>query len=373
MKRTVPVESAAQLKLFIDFPHELYKGDPNYVPELFIAQRDLLSPKKHPFHKHSSLQLFLAFDEQEVVGRIASILNNNHNDFNKTNDGFFGFFDCINDGKVAKLLFVAAEEWLKDKKINRIIGPVNFSTNETCGLLVEGFTSPPYAMMTYNAPYYLDLVEKQGYHKQTDLLAYEFVANAYNERALKLRQTLDERLAKKGITIRQINLKDFTNEANRVREIYNQAWDRNLGFVPMTKEEFDYLAKDLKLVLDPAFCLIAEHEGKPVGFGLAIPDINQILIKVKRGRLLPTGIFKLLLGKSKINRLRIIALGVTEPYRKMGIEGSFYGAFMKRFSERNMQHAEASWILEDNTMMRLGIENINGKVYKRYRIFEKTV
>jgi hypothetical protein len=141
----------------------------------------------------------------------------------------------------------------------------------------------------------------------------------------------------------------------------------------MTKEEFDYLAKDLKLVLDPAFCLIAEHEGKPVGFGLAIPDINQILIKVKRGRLLPTGIFKLLLGKSKINRLRIIALGVTEPYRKMGIEGSFYGAFMKRFSERNMQHAEASWILEDNTMMRLGIENINGKVYKRYRIFEKTV
>jgi GNAT superfamily N-acetyltransferase len=317
--------------------------------------------------------LFLAYEDQKVVGRIAAILNNNHNDFNKTNDGFFGFFDCINDNEVAKLLFEAAEDWLKTKKINRIIGPVNFSTNETCGLLVEGFTSPPYAMMTYNSPYYLDLVEKQGYHKQTDLLAYEFVANAYNERALKLRQTLDERLAKKGIVIRQINLKDFTNEANRVREIYNQAWDRNLGFVPMTKEEFDYLAKDLKLVLDPAFCLIAEHEGRPVGFGLAIPDINQILIKVKRGRLLPTGIFKLLLGKSKINHLRIIALGVTEPYRKMGIEGSFYGAFMKRFAERNMQHAEASWILEDNTMMRLGIENINGKVYKRYRIFEKTV
>jgi GNAT superfamily N-acetyltransferase len=373
MKRTDRVETAAQLKLFIDFPHDLYKHDPNYVPELFIAQRDLLSPKKHPFHKHSSLQLFLAYEDNKVVGRIAAILNNNHNEFNKTNDGFFGFFDCINDEEVAKLLFDAAEEWLKAKKINRIIGPVNFSTNETCGLLVEGFTTPPYAMMTYNSPYYLNLVEKQGYHKQTDLLAYEFLANAYNERALKLRQTLDERLVKKGIIIRQINLKDFTNEANRVREIYNQAWDRNLGFVPMTKDEFDYLAKDLKLVLDPAFCLIAEHEGKPIGFGLAIPDINQILIKVKRGRLLPTGIFKLLLGKSKINRLRIIALGVTEPYRKMGIEGSFYGAFMKRFAERNMQHAEASWILEDNTMMRLGIENINGKVYKRYRIFEKTV
>lgn len=373
MKRTDRVETAAQLKLFIDFPHELYKNDPNYVPEIFIAQRDLLSPKKHPFHKHSSLQLFLAYRDDKIVGRIAAILNNNHNEFNKTNDGFFGFFDCVNDAEVAGMLFAAAEGWLKEKKINRIIGPVNFSTNETCGLLVEGFTSPPYAMMTYNAPYYLELIEKQGYHKETDLLAYEFHANAYNERALKLRETLDERLAKKGITIRQINLKDFANEANKVREIYNQAWDRNLGFVPMTKDEFDYLAKDLKLVLDPAFCLIAEHDGKPVGFGLAIPDINQVQIKVKRGRLLPTGIFKLLLGKSKINRLRIIALGVTEPYRKMGIEGSFYGAFMKRFVERNMQHAEASWILEDNTMMRLGIENINGKVYKRYRIFEKAV
>jgi GNAT superfamily N-acetyltransferase len=228
-------------------------------------------------------------------------------------------------------------------------------------------------MMTYNYPYYLPLIEKQGYHKQTDLLAYEFIANAYNERALKIRQVLDERLAKKGITIRQINLKDFKNEADKVRIIYNKAWDRNLGFVPMTKDEFDYLATDLKLVLDPAFCLIAEHNGEPVGFGLAIPDINQVQKNVKKGRLLPLGIFKLLLGKSKINRLRIIALGVTEEYRKMGIEGSFYGAFMKRFVERNMQHAEASWILEDNTMMRLGIENINGKVYKRYRIFEKTL
>lgn len=373
MKRIATVKSAADLKQFIDFPHELYKNDPNYVPELFIAQRDLLSANKHPFHKHSSLQLFLAFDNDKLAGRIAAILNNNHNEFNKTNDGFFGFFDCVNDAGIAKMLFDEAEKWLKEKGISNIIGPVNFSTNETCGLLIDGFNEPPYAMMTYNAPYYLELIEGAGYKKQTDLLAYEFKANEYNERAVRLRQTLDDRLAKRGITIRQINLKDFKNEANRVREIYNQAWDRNLGFVPMTKEEFDYLAKDLKLILDPAFCLIAEHDGKPVGFGLAIPDINQVQIKVKRGRLLPTGIFKLLLGKSKINRLRIIALGVTEPYRKMGIEGSFYGAFMKRFAERGMQHAEASWILENNTMMRLGIENINGKVYKRYRIFEKTV
>lgn len=373
MKRITPVDSAGKLKLFIDFPHRLYNGDPNYVPELFIAQRDLLSPNKHPFHKHSSLQLFLAYDNDKIVGRIAAILNNNHNAFNKTNDGFFGFFDCINDQETADLLFKAAEQWLKAKGVANIIGPVNFSTNETCGLLIEGFTKPPYAMMTYNAPYYLQLIEHLGYKKKTDLLAYEFLDTTYDDRALKLRNTLDERLIKKGIRIREINLKDFKAEADKVREIYNQAWDRNLGFVPMTKEEFDYLAKDLKLVLDPAFCLIAEHEGKPIGFGLAIPDINQVLRKIKNGRLMPTGIFKLLFGKSKINGLRIIALGVVDGYRKMGIEGSFYGAFMKRFNEKKMTHAEASWILEDNTMMRLGIENINGKVYKRYRIFEKTV
>lgn len=373
MTHIVQVHSPGDLKKFIDFPHDLYQSEPNYVPELFIAQRDLLSPKKHPFHKHSSLQLFLAVNNGAVVGRIAAILNNNHNEFNKTQDGFFGFFDCTNDEQTASLLFNAAQNWLKPKGVNRIIGPVNFSTNETCGLLIEGFTTPPYAMMTFNYPYYQDLIEKQGYHKQTDLLAYEFEADAFNDRALKLRQTLDERLAKKGITIRQINMKDFKNEAERVRNVYNQAWDRNLGFVPMTKDEFDYLANDLKLVLDPAFCLIAEHNGKPIGFGLAIPDVNQILIKVKRGRLLPTGIFKLLLDKSKINGLRVIALGVIEEYRKMGIEGSFYGAFMKRFNERKMKHAEASWILEDNTMMRLGIENTNGRVYKRYRIFEKSI
>jgi hypothetical protein len=373
MKRTVPVDSPAKLKLFIDFPHQLYRDDPNYVPELFIAQRDLLSPKKHPFHKHSSLQLFLAYDNDKVVGRIAAILNNNHNEFNKTNDGFFGFFDCIDSQEIADLLFDAVKLWLADKKVNNIIGPVNFSTNETCGLLIEGFTTPPYAMMTYNSPYYSTLVEQAGFSKKTDLLAYEFLDTSYNDRALKIRNTLDERLAKKNIRIRPINMKNFKEEVNNVREIYNQAWDRNLGFVPMTKEEFDYLANDLKLVLDPAFCLIAEHEGKAIGFGLAIPDINKVLRKVKNGRLLPTGIFKLLFGKSKIDSLRIIALGVLEDYRKMGIEGSFYGAFMKRFNEKNMKHAEASWILEDNTMMRLGIENINGKLYKRYRIFEQLV
>ncbi len=175
----------------------------------------------------------------------------------------------------------------------------------------------------------------------------------------------------KEITIRTVNKKDLANEALKVKEVYNAAWDNNLGFVPMTDKEFSYLAKDLKLVLDDQLCLIAEHQGKQVGFALAIPDINQALIKVRRGRLLPTGIFKLLLRMKKINRVRVLALGVTKEYRKMGIEACFYAALIRRAGTRKMIGGEASWILEHNEPMNKGIERINGKVYKRYRIYEK--
>lgn len=368
-----PVSNPRDLKAFIDFPHDLYKENPNYVPELFIAQRDLLTPGKHPFHKHSSLQCFLLYVDGKVQGRIAAIQNNNHNAFNKANDGFFGFFDCVNNQQYASLLFQEAEKWLKERGLSTIIGPVNFSTNEACGLLIAGFDRPPYAMMTYNEPYYLQLIEKAGFVKKTDLIAYEFDQKDYIDRAKKVRDLLESRLKKKNIIIRSIQLKNFKEEVRQVHAIYNAAWDKNLGFVPMTEEEFVYLAKDLKMVLDPDFCMIAEENGKAIGFALAVPDINQILIKIKRGRLLPTGIFKLLLGRKKINAIRIIALGVLEPYRKMGIEACFYAEMNKQYLRKNMQHVEASWILEDNVEMILGITNSNGKEYKRYRIFEKAI
>ncbi|MBS1586898.1 MAG: hypothetical protein JSS82_15290 [Bacteroidetes bacterium] len=367
------VNNKKLLKEFIDFPHELYKNDSNYVPELFIAQRDLLTPGKHPFHEHSSLQLFLAYKNNKVAGRIAAILNNNHNKFNGTNDGFFGFFDCIDDQEVADKLFAEAKAWLKAKDVNTVIGPVNFSTNETCGLLIDGFDTPPVAMMTYNSPYYIKLIEKAGFGKKVDLLAYQITADGLEDKPARLMELLNERLKQKGITIRKANLKNFKQEVASLREVYNNAWDKNLGFVPMTDKEFDYLAKDLKLILDPDFCMVAEHEGKMVGFSLCIPDVNQILIKIKKGRLLPTGIFKLLTQKSKINGIRVIALGVVEGYRKLGIEAVFYGSIIQKGREKNIKKAEASWILEDNFLMNKAIQNVNGKVYKTYRIYEKSL
>ena len=189
------VTTKKQLATFIDFPHDLYEGDSNYVPELFIAQRDILTPGKHPFHEHSSLQCFLAVDEnRKIKGRIAGILNNNHNEFNKSNDGFFGFFDCVDDTAVAKALFEKAEEWLRAKKVDSMIGPVNPSTNETVGVLIDGFNMPPVAMMTYNQPYYIKLYEQNGFRKKVDLFAYDIKTDTVRDRAVKLQEAIMKRL-----------------------------------------------------------------------------------------------------------------------------------------------------------------------------------
>ncbi|RXK86180.1 GNAT family N-acetyltransferase [Filimonas effusa] len=373
MKRIVPVENSKQTAKFIDFPHDLNEGNPNYVPELFIAQRDLLSPK-HPFFEHAEMQLFLAYDGEKITGRIAAILNHNHNRFNNVNEGFFGFFDCIDDVETSQLLFSTAEKWLRDKGVTgKIIGPVNHSTNETCGLLVDGFTTPPKVLMTYNKPYYEKLVTAAGFRKRIDIYAYLYHKETFDDSRLRRFQAVFlEKLKKKNITIRPVNMKDFKNEASRIREVYNSAWDKNLGFAPMSDKEFDYMAKDLKMILDPELCLIAEHNGKMVGFGAAIPNINEILITIKRGRLLPTGIFKLLLRKNKVKALRIPLLGVIEGYRKMGIETMFYMGIIDYFMKHpRLVETEASWILENNLPMNKAIIDIGAKLDKTYRIYEK--
>ena len=277
MIRVEAVRTKEQLASFIDFPHSLYKDDKNYVPELFIAQRDLLTPGKHPFHEHSKIQPFLLYEDSAIKGRIAAILNKNHNEFNKVNEGFFGFFDCVDNQDFANRLFEEARKWLHANGAVNMIGPVNPSTNEHCGLLIEGFDRPPVVMMTYNKPYYIRLIEQAGFKKKIDLLAYHIETESADERSIRLQSALLERLRKKNITIRPINPKDFYNEVSKVKEVYNSAWDRNLGFVPMTDAEFKYMAKDMKLILDPKLCLVAEHEGRMVGFALAIPDLNQAL------------------------------------------------------------------------------------------------
>ncbi|AYL94626.1 GNAT family N-acetyltransferase [Mucilaginibacter celer] len=368
----VTVKSKKELASFIDFPHDLYKNDPYYVPELFIAQRDLLTI--HPFHKHNTVQPFLAYDGDKIVGRIAAILNNGHNDYSHVNDGFWGFFDCINDTSVSTILFETVTKWLKEKGVTgKLLGPTNFSTNEPCGLLIEGFDSSPFLMNTYNFEYYAKLVENFGFTKDVDLISWHWDGQHYDDKSVRLLNSLEERLKRSDIVIRKINLKKFKEEAAKLREVYNSAWDSNTGFVPLTDEEFDYLAKDLKLILDPDFAIVAEQHGKIVAFGLALPDYNDIFKTIKRGRLLPTGIFKLLFGKKAIRGIRIYALGVIEDYRKMGIEACLYGTIIREYKKKGYAHAEAGWTLEHNDMVNRAIEAIKGDPYKKYRLYQKAI
>ena len=367
----VEVKSGRDKKRFIDFPHDLYKGDPNYVPEIYIGQKELLSEKKNPFFQHSKAQLYLAYHGTKIVGRIAAIRNNEYNRFANANVGFFGLFDVIEDYEVAKMLFDTASDWVKKENLDAILGPTNFSTNDTAGVLVEGFDRPPVIMLTYNKPYYITFLERYGFEKQMDMLAYHVTEETVNKKSVRIANMIGERLKKRGVEVRPVNMKKFKQEVNAIREIYKGAWDKNWGFVPPTEAEFNHIAEGLKMVIDPDFGLIAEHEGKAVGFALAIPDMNIIIRTIKKGRLLPTGIFKLLFQKKKIKRLRIILLGVLEDYRKMGIEGIFYAKIISRGIEKGYNEAEASWILDNNEMMKKGVEGVNMKAYKRYRIYEK--
>lgn len=369
----VPVETKKERAKFIDFPHDLYANDPNYVPELFLGQDDLLNPAKHPYYKHSSARLFLAYRDGKIVGRIAAFWNVNHNAFNKVNEGQFGFFDCINDQEVADQLFTAAEAWVKDKGGDNIVGPINLTTNDTTGLLVQGFDRPPMAMMPYNFPYYEDLILQAGFAKKVDLRAYLVTKATASQRSVLLLDKLEERLKRSGIILRQINLKDFKNEAARIKEVYNKAWDKNLGFVPMTDDEFMYVAKDLKMIVDPKYCIVAQKGDEIIGFALGIPNINEILINIKRGRLLPTGIFKLLFGKKHVKSVRVLMLGVLDSYRKLGIEACLYGRIIKNAIPSGIVEAECSWMLDHNYMMNHAIEQINADLYKKYRLFEKAV
>lgn len=373
MIEIIPVESKKLLSKFIDFPHALYAEDPNYVPELFLAQQDLLSPSKHPFYEHSSAQPFLAYKDGVLSGRILAIWNTNHNAFNKLTEGQFGFFESINDQEVANALFAHAEAWVKEKGGNKLFGPINLTTNDTCGLLVDGYDKPPMTMMPYNPPYYQDLIRNAQYGDKMDLRAYWIATNQANQRSVLLLDKLEQRLQRSGITLREINLKDFKNEAAKIKEVYNKAWDDNLGFVPMTDAEFAHTAKDLKMIVNPKFCLVAEKDNKIIGFALGVPNVNEIQINIKRGRLLPFGIFKLLFGLKKIKTLRVLMLGVVDEYRKLGVEACLYGRIIKNAVPEGIVGAECSWMLDSNYMMNHAIEQINGEFYKRYRLYEKAI
>ncbi len=367
----VPVVGNAALRQFIDFPHDLYAGDPNYVPELFTAQKALLNQKTSPFFQHGEAAYFLAMDPSEkVVGRIAAIDNSLHNEFTGEKMGFFGFFDAINDTEVAHALLDCAVEWLQARGMDRMSGPINLSTNETCGALIENFERPPYLLTTYNYPYYASLLEDYGCVKHTDLLSYELSTDHFTPRMAETGALLEKRLAQRGVTIRNLDMRRFDEEIDRFLTVYNGSWDQNMGFVPMTEAEIRQMGRDLKMILDPDFVFFAEKEGQVIGIALTVPNLNEILRNIPRGRLFPTGLWKILTGRRKIKSVRIVALGILPPYRRTGLDMCFYVRTYQAAIQKGIQHSEASWILENNVEMNRALTQIGGKMYRKHRIYE---
>lgn len=367
----ITVNNKKQFNQFLKFPWKIYRGDPNWVPPLLMEKKEILNKNKNPFFKEADMEMFLAEKNGEIVGRIAAIKNDAHNRIHNENIGFFGFFESINDQDVANKLLSTAENWLKEKGLNAMRGPANPSSNDEYALLIDGFDDPPRLMMTYNPAYYMNLIDNYGLKKIKDLLAYR-IDNEKLLKSEKLVRVAEYARKRSGLKIRSINMKDFQNELELVKYVYNKAWAPNWGFIPMTEDEIDALAKNLKPIVQPEIVLFGEIGDQVIGFALGMLDYNEVFINMN-GRLLPFGFIKLFTQKKKISWARIITLGLIPEYQKKGLDAVFYYEIAKRAEKIGILKGEASWILEDNDMMNRGAKAMNGEVYKKYRVYQKDI
>jgi hypothetical protein len=361
------VRNERDLKAFVRFPWQIYRGDRFWVPPLIKDQILKFSPK-HPFHSHAEMNLLLAKRAGVIVGRIAGIIDRHYVEFHREKVGFFGFFESIPDPEIAELLLARVVGWLRGRGMEKMIGPMNPSTNDECGLLVEGFDSSPCLMMPYNPRYYPSLLEGFGLKKAMDLYAYlmeesSFSQDRLNRIALKLERREPQ------LRVRPVSLRNLDRELMIIKDIYNNAWSGNWGFVPMTEEEIEFFAKNMKPLVVPDLVLFAYWGDEPVAFSVSLPDYNEVLKRLN-GRLGVLGILKFLYFSRKIKAIRVMLLGVKGTFQKKGAEALLYVETFRRGIHKGYHEAECSWILEDNVLMQRGMEAIGGKRYKTYRIYE---
>jgi len=360
------VENKKDLNRFIKFPYQLYRSDPNWVPPLISDQREMLE-RRHPFWRHARAEFYLVERDGEVVGRIASIIDDNYISFHNEKTGYFGFYEAVDDDEVARILIEAAVGYLKKEGMVEMIGPMNPSTNEECGFLVEGYDSPPVIMMTYNPPYYHRQMERSGLEKASDLLAFLFrIEDAPVDRLRRFKERIVEKYP--DLTVRPVDLKHLDRDVMKIKEVYNDAWQRNWGFVPMTELEFEHMKKKLKPLCVPELVPIIEIGGEPAAVALSLPDYNRVL-KHLNGRLDLIGIIKFLWYRRKINFGRMLIMGVKHKYRRMGLEAILFYESIMAGKKLGYWGGELSWILEDNLVTKNTIEKVGGRVYKRYRIY----
>lgn len=362
------VQTKKDLKNFIKLPWKIYKGYKYWVPPLIMEQKNLLNKEKNPFFKDAEADYFLAYKNNELVGRIAAIKNNVHLKYHNDNSGHFGFFECVNDQEVANALFDAAKDWLKQRNLDLMRGPANPSSNDIYGMLIDGFDDLPRLLMPYNPKYYIELCENYGFKKGKDLFAWK-ILNEKITKSEKLKRGQQIVRDRYKIKISQLDMKNFQKELEKFKYVYNKAWEPNWGFVPLSEEQIDAMAKDMKPLAEPSLVLFGEIDGKLVGAALVMLDYNQIFHKMN-GRLFPFNFIKLFTQKKKINWVRILTLGIIPEYQKKGLDSVFYWEIVNRGEQNNILQGEASWVLEDNMMMNRGLELMNAERYKSYRIWE---
>lgn len=367
----ITVERRSELKDFIDLPWKIYAEYPNWVPPLKKEVRRMLDPCIHPFWEFSERILFLARRSSKTVGRIAGIIDRRHNEFHGEQMGIWGFFECADDPEAAAALFSSLETWLRRKRMTFVRGPFNPSINYELGLLIDGFDYPPALMMTYNPPYYPGLVESCGFTKEKDLFAF-MIDGAY--RLPEWLDRLAERMAqKKGIHIRGFRLKDPTPELALVREIFNDCWSGNWGYVPLTDNETLEMGKNMLKIADPDLAFFIYYEDEPAGVCLILPDINPLLKRLN-GRIGLPGLLKILIYRREITGLRCLIFGIKEKYRQLGLPMLAFRHLYKIVRKKQKyRYLELGWTLEDNESINFLIEETGARIHKKYGIFRKSL
>jgi len=367
-----PVLGRADLTRFIKLPFELHRGSEQWVPPLISERRRFLDKRKNPFFDHAEAEYFLCEREGSVVGRITAHFDERWDAYQGGNDGMFGFFESIDDPAVASALLGAAAGWLRERGRERMLGPMDFTTNDECGLLISGYEVRPMILQPWHPPYYRELLEGHGLGKRIDLLMWKLMMGELKETDEfhpLIHAAAQKSEHEHGVRIRNMRKRELPAEIGLFMEVYNEAWGPNWGFVPVTQEEVDFQARDLKPILREEWAMIAEKDGEVVGAALTLPDINQVLAKMN-GRLLPFGWLTFLRGRSKIDRVRVFALGVKPQYQHWGVAAALYVRHIETAAELDMPGGETGWILETNEPMNRAMEGMGGEVIKRYRLYE---
>jgi GNAT superfamily N-acetyltransferase len=368
-----PVKSRRDLNTFIKLPWRLYRNERNWVAPLLMDVKKRLDQKKNPFFKHTEAKYFLAYRGSEPVGRISAHIDRNLNEFQDNQWGLFGWFECEDDPEAARALLATAELWLRERGRDRMVGPMDFTTNDECGLLIEGHERPPIILCPWHHPYYQRLFEQDiGMAKSMDLYMWSLHVTGRENVHPAIWEMADKLESEHGIVCRNFRKKDLQEEVSRFLEVYNAAWERNWGFVPLTEEEVRHYAKDLGPVLDENWAMVAEKKdtGEVVGAALTLPDFNQVLAKMN-GRLLPFGWITALRERKKIDSVRVFALGVKPSYQHTGVAARFYQMHFDAAESTPQKGGEMGWILEINKPMNRAMEGMGGKIVRRYRVYER--